>query len=503
MLRRLTYLLGLVIFHVLFWKESMGLNLVLFSAAIILFLRKFTSVPLKEWLYLGPFIASCIGSLFIHSSFSMWGMYLTTIAYTGYIANREFSVIENFTNSFVSFFRLRDWEISLPERYGVVPRPIPFARALSIGFIPLVIFVFFYSFFVRANPVFEELHERSFANFFSFLNDINFVWLFFIMLGVFIIRWGMLKTRPAALKFNPSDQLDRKGKRTRGTVSDLKREYYIALLVFASLNALFFVVNVIDVNWVWFQFHVSNQFSLKEFVYSGVGWLIAITLISAGMLLYFFRGSLNFYPNNKWLKRLAVIWTIQNIILALSVSIRTIHYINFHGLAPLRLGVLLFTIIIATALSAVIFKINNTHTTALVTRITSSFAIVLLGVCALIPWNTWIANHNLNHEIANEVDADYYLNLGPEAYPILYANLDVIEQQYEAHSSNKVIWLNHNFKSFKSRLDMNAEVFVENYRRHASWQSWSPARKSAYTSLVEILENQVQDDEERVALSTH
>lgn len=483
MLRRLSFLAGLFIFHLLFWREAFGLNLILFSAAAILLLRKFNPVERREWLYLAPFIASTIGVVFIHSSFSLVGLFLTAITYFGYIANREYSVVENFSNSAISFFTLRDWEISIPERYGLIKRPIPFGRKLSIAIIPSVIFILFYSFFVKANPVFEDLHHRTFAQFASFFESVDRVWLMFMILGTFIVRWAMLSTRPAYLQFNPQDNLLRRSKRRIGRMSNLKKEYYTAILVFGSLNVLFFIVNIIDINYVWFQVSLSEEFSLKSFVYNGVGWLIAITLISAGMLLYFFRGSLNFYPNNAWLKRLAIIWTVQNIVLSLSVSIRALHYIQFHGLAPLRIGVLLFTLIITIALIAVILKITNIRTTAWVTRLTSSFAIITLGVCTLIPWNTWMANHNLNHEMSNEIDLDYYLHLGPQTYPILYANLDKIESQYEAHSANDVNWLHHDYGSFKKSLDRRTISFLWDYELHNTWQSWTYADQRAYQKL--------------------
>lgn len=486
MLRRLSFFAGLCVFHLLFWQENLGINLVIFTLSALLILRKLEPLEPREWLYLGPYIASTIGAVFIHTAFSIVGLFLTSITYFGYLANREYSVVENFTNSVISFFTLRDWEISIPERYGLTLRPLPYKRSLSVILIPLVIFVVFYTFFVQANPVFQNLHQRSLAQFASFFDSIDRVWMMFMILGIFIVRWTMLSSRPSFLRFNPSDFLSRKMKRRRGSMSDLKKEYYTALLVFGSLNLLFLVVNFIDVNWVWFGFSVSEQFSLKAFVYKGVGWLIAITLISAAMLLYYFRGSLNFYPKNGWLKRLAIIWTIQNIILSISVSIRTFYYIQFHGLAPLRIGVLMFTLTITVALISVIFKITNTRTTAWVTRFTSSFAIGLLGVCTLIPWNSWIANHNLNHEMSNEIDLDYYLQLGPQAYPILYANLDKIEAQYEAHSSNTVNWLSHDYGSFKKTLDQRTIQFLWDHELHDSWQSWTYADQRAYQKLKMI-----------------
>lgn len=488
MLRQLIYIGFLFLYHILFWKEGIGVNWVLFSSASLLFLRKLEPLGKNEWLYLAPYIASISGLLFTHSVFSIVATLLTYVTYVGYVANRQTSVLENVFNSLLSFVTFRVWHPAIQRVTPIASRGFRFSRGMSIATIPVVIFIAFYALFVVGNPVFEEFHKATLVRFVNALGDINFVWTSFMFLGVFLVRWAILGSRKPFLALSESDFVQRKRLHYEGGMMELKIEYQMAVVLFASLNGLFAIANFIDVKWVWFQFYVADHFSLKEFVHHGVGYLIFITLISAAILLVFFRRNLNFYPNNKRLIQLASLWTIQNIILTISVIIRTAHYIGFHGLAPLRLGVLIFSAVLLVALFSVLMKIRQKHSLAWVTRRTSAFSLLLLGFCAVVPWNKWTAIQNLSHPMANEVDVDYYLELTPEAYPIVYENLDIIERQLIAHSSNPKRWIDHDYESFVKSLDRRTARFIERYEAYG-WASWSPAAHSAYVKLVEISKN--------------
>lgn len=482
MLQRLIYLLGLILFHILFWKEGIGLNMVIFTLELIVFQRKRSALQRVELYYAIPYLLSVVGVLFVGTNFSIVALIILSVTYLGYLTNRQTSALENFANSLLSVVTFSKWDIAIVDTSKYAKIKLPFGRVITITIIPLVILVLFYSFFVAGNPVFEHFHKRTFAHFIRFVEDINFIWVMFMLLGLVMVRWGTLKYRNPFIQINPSDVLLRTKTRPPGLYTDLKREYQIAVVTFASLNALFLLANLMDVYWVWFQFDLTGNISLKEIVHEGVGWLIAITILSAGMLLYFFRKNLNFFPNNKWLVRLAVIWTIQNIVLAISVAIRTYHYIGFHGLAPKRIGVIIFLIIIATALVGVSLKIRKLKTTAWVTRLTSLVGIGTLAVCAIIPWNRWIASVNINHSVPHEIDVDYYLALGPQAYPYLLDHLGEIEQQYEAHSHNERKWVYLNIDEFKYDLHYKCTRFMREYES-TGWPSWTPAKNVTYMKL--------------------
>lgn len=482
MRQRILFAIGLLGFHLLFWHEGIGINWILFTFIAIVAVREPKAPTQRELLYAAPFLLAAIGLILFHTTFSMIALVMTFTTYLGYIANQQTSVVENFINSLVSFALQK--RISLGTQIEAKASR-SWQRSLAISVLPLVIFALFYVLFLAGNPVFKDFSDRAFAKLGNIFSDLNFYWIFFLILGALIINWILRDKRDEHLQMDTSAPLKRIRKRKSQFTQTLalKNEYRSAVLLFAMLNALFLVVNFIDVKWVWFQFQVEDNFNLKEFVHEGVGWLIFTTLLSAAILLIYFRRNLNFFPNNQRLILLARIWVLQNIILAVSVAIRTFHYINFHGLAPKRIGVLVFVLFILTSFIAVGIKIHKTYQTGWVVKWVSGVSLALIGFCAVVPWNHWIANYNLNHNVPNEVDVDYYLSLGPEVYPILYANMDVIEDQINAHQANEVKWVHFtDVDSFRYSLDSMRDEFLETYGEFSS-ASWSFYRHNAYMSL--------------------
>lgn len=480
------FIAGLILFHFLFWQEGIGLNWTFFTLFAVLSVRPMKLPNQREWLYLLPFIAANTGLLFFHTLFSIAAVFLTFVTYLGFIANQQYSVFENFANSSLSFlFQIR----STRESRAALPQTQRrWARVFTIAIVPVSLFALFYTLFLAGNPIFKDYSDRGFTQVASVFDGVNGFWVLFMLLGVVLVNWALLSRRTPFVRIHSKRRLERIRKSRRpffGTL-DLKREYQAAVILFTLLNILFLVVNFIDVKWVWFQFYVQENFNLKEFVHEGVGWLIFTTLLSAGILLFYFRRNLNFYPGNNRLKQLATLWVIQNLILSISVAIRTFHYIHFHGLAPLRIGVLLFVSLIIVCFIFVGLKINNANTTGWVTKWVSGYAMTLLGFGALVPWNHWIAEHNLAHEIRNEVDVDYYLELGPELYPTLYANLDRIGEQIEAHQSNDTRWVQYSsVEEFKNHLDHLSDRYIQEYES-VSFMSWNLAGQRAYSELKKM-----------------
>src|SRR5436190_305225 len=133
-------------------------------------------------------------------------------------------------------------------------------------------------------------------------------------------------------------------------MNPLERERRMGMVLLVVVNALLLVVNVIDISWVWFDFEVPENFSLKQFVHEGTWMLIISILLSILILLHLFRGNLNFYRRTHALKLLASLWIGQNFILGISVFLRNYHYIGFHGLAYKRIGVIVFLALVLVGL---------------------------------------------------------------------------------------------------------------------------------------------------------
>ena len=108
MIRKLVFPVALLVYHILFWHETLGVNIALFSLAAVLFLRGTKPFSGIELLYAVPLIVADFGLLLFHTQFSIVGVILITIAYLGFLTKRESSVLENFSSSALSYMMIQE-----------------------------------------------------------------------------------------------------------------------------------------------------------------------------------------------------------------------------------------------------------------------------------------------------------------------------------------------------------------------------------------------------------
>lgn len=492
MKNNLLFIAFIILFHNLFWQQDASLNIVLFTLAAIglHYAQKGFRRPTRlESLFGICYLVAAVSLLVVNSSVSLVVTIISFITYFGYLRLRQSSALENFLNSLYGFIGWKSPVLPSPVWVAGQKRPagVLYTR---LAIIPVLIFIFYIVMFSGGNSIFRGWSHTVFGRFIEYLEEISWAYVFFLLFGIFIVRWIFSTKNKTVLALSENSSLQRVRRKYKISfgINDLKHEYITALMLFGSLNVLFAIVNFIDVKWVWFQFYVPAEFSLKDFVHDGVGYLIITLLISMGLILYFFRKNLNFYPTGKWLRILAIAWVIQNGILAISVVIRTVQYINFHGLASGRIGLMVFLTMVGFGLVTLFIKISQKKNSAYVLRMNSGFALILFTLCATVNWDGVIARVNLNHQVANEIDVNNYLNLNPQVYPTIFANLDKVETQIRQHNNNEVRWIRFtNIDDFKQELVNRSERYLAERSELSAFDSWSYADQKAVGELEKIL----------------
>ena len=484
---------SLVAFHFLFWHETLGINLFLFGTGILAYsfahrIEKKLSAEQIVLLFLT--ITSGLAVSIINSLFSKFMFILSLVVTHASLQTPARSVFEHFFNGLLNVFSFKQGII--PD-FSLNPAHKKFKGVmyLRIGVIPLLIFILYFMLFSAGNSIFGDLTEGFLKDLGRMLNNMfSGTYVLFIMLGIILIRWQVRTHWARIARLSENLTLLRKQKKARlnTLTSGLRYEYLTALVLLVLLNALFAVTNFIDVKHVWFQFDVNEVHSLKEFLHEGVGWLIFTILISIGIILYYFRGNLNFYPKNEWLKKLGYLWIIQNGILGISVMLRTFYYMQYHGLASKRIGVLIFLSIVLFGLASLFYKISRARNTTYLLKVNSFFILAALVVSSLFPWNVIIAKANLNHRYPHQIHVDNYLDLDPQVFPILYANLDKIENQILRHQRNNVRWIRYkNLDDFKRDLGSKSRAYL-NEKARVGIASWSLADHNTIKQLQEIMD---------------
>lgn len=482
-----------IIFNVLFWKESLAINLCLFNILLLSSLLYMYRPKLTKGLILNfsVILVSAIGIVIHGSALAVFTQVLAITSAIGMIHRPDMY------NALLSSF---SWinNIFVRQKKAVVLKgeKQPFNWVGKVWFylkivtLPLVVIWVFYLLYKGANPIFDQYSDGVMQElkvlWVKIFKDISIGRVLFFFAGFFICSGALIyKERNKIYRYYTSLQtsLTRKKYHHNGSMISLKLELKAALFLLVGINALLFIVNAIDISWVWFGFTVPENFDLKQFVHQGTYLLITSILLAMGILFYFFRGNLNFLKTNQRLKQLSYVWIIQNSVLVFSVFLRNLHYIKFHGLAYGRIGVIVFLTVTICGLIALFIKIRDRKSSYFTFHYTSTACAVIFGVISFVNWDRVICEYNLSFGNSANIDPAFYLRLSPSVYPILFDNMHIVHQQIESHAKLTKPW--YAIKSteiFDARLSVKAQKFVQN-RKDKSWLSWSYAKQKSLNFL--------------------
>lgn len=498
-LKTLLVIAGATLFNSIFWNEKLGVNVSVFTmfiAGCVFFLYP---LPLKNITGRGLFTAHLFTAamvIFHNTLLSKIAFSTTSLLFIAFSQYRHRSlwyaggsIISNYVFAIPNFIKglknITPQKISLSGLFGPI----------RILLLPLVIAAIFISIYTFANSVFSGVAadvitalENWFTHFFDWLSIGRFL---FFMLGIFITGGLLLATRHnwfSARDMQKKDDLFRKknnfikwkessfsdlvsvitGKPSGGVLA-LKTESTIGFISLVLLNLLLLFVNLIDVRYVWLGF-TFNKRNMASYVHEGAGLLILSILLAMLVLLFFFRGNLNFYKKSVRLKYGAYLWILQNSILVISVFIRDNYYITHFGLAYKRIGLLFFLAMVLTGLFTVFLKIYLTKTTYYLLRINAWAGIFLLVFASAVNWDTTIAGYNLGRKSSVPVDVHFLLSLSDATLPLIEKNKDVLEKHVEGRSAAL------DFFEYRKR------VFIETQHSY-SWLSWNVADANVMNTL--------------------
>lgn len=369
-------------------------------------------------------------------------------------------------------------------------------RWIKLGVLPLLLVLLFAQIYRAGNPKFDALTAGFMDGFFDLISDVLAdvftARTLFILFGALVCGALVLRNFPekvAALEAELGEVLVRtRIKRPSWSVplamDPLERERRMGMILLVAVNALLAVVNLIDIGWVWADFEVPRDFSLKQFVHEGTWMLIISILLSMLILMYLFRWNQNFYWRSKALKGLAIAWVVQNFVLGVSVFLRNYHYISFHGLAYKRIGVIVFLSLVMVGLVTLFIKIKRRRSFFYLARVNGWAVFATLLILSAVDWDSTIVRYNLAHWNQGEIDVDNYLGMSDKVLPLLYADLDKVSAQMAQHQKNEVRWVRTlDPTAFKRRLDARRDHFLATYEA-AYWQEWNVADRRTAMALA-------------------
>ena len=405
-MKRIITLIAAIIFSIVFYKQSIGLNLLLFTITTIACLFIIYSKQLKSKKIIGYTLAYLITGFavfFQKSNLTIIANIISFFIVIGTFSEKETSIYIKWLNgiytSIVSVFSIH-FEKQQEEKRN---KRIKLSN-LKIIIPSIIVFIVFFILYSNGNPIFSDLISKIDLSF------INFTWLLFTVLGYYLFNniLNPIKIEPATGLDLETGNLLLKNDLKEISKNTLKSENKLGTILILMLNILIVLFLITDYIYIS-QLHYLSASELSQQVHSGVYTLILSIVLAIVIILYFFRGHLNFYKKNKQLKILTFIWIWLNIILCISTATKNIEYITSFGLTYKRIGVLVYLFLALIGLLTTFIKVNQQKNIWYLLRLNTSIAFVLLIISTSINWDAKISKYNLySSEI---IDMDYLLNL--------------------------------------------------------------------------------------------
>ena len=458
-MKKPTLFIAALLFSTFFYNQAIGLNLFLFSllTVVILFINNKSHFNRRNTrIYTIAYLITGLTIFFHSSTLSVIANLVAFFTLIGHLSETKSSIYIHWLNGLYTtiagiFHRNFASKKPLPNE-ATVKIEIDYFHWAKIILIPTVILILFIALYKEGNPLFNELIEKIDFGF------INIQWLLMAGLGYYLFNniYAPIEVEPAT---ENDLQTDNSLHKTEAfSIPKLKQENQLGIVLIALLNALIVMYLVTDITFLTTQQDVSASVYSAQ-VHNGINALIASIVIAILILLYVFRGNLNFYEQNTTLKRLAFAWIILNILLVLSIVFKNTQYIYNFGLTYKRIGVNIYLLLATIGLITTLLKINNAKNNWYLFRLNTQAAFIILIVSSTINWDYHITNFNFNY--AKSMDYDYVIGLSNNNTLLLNEQL---ENKHLNRDSIHLIESKYNQYVYKLRTNNWQELQYDNFK---------------------------------------
>lgn len=449
-MKTITAIIGALLFSTLFFKQNIGLNLSLFTVLtiVILALQHPEKIRVKStMIYTFAYMLTAAVVFLNHSGLAVFANCIAFFTFIGTFAESRSSIYVRWLNGIYTtaagYFQRRS-ENRNNEKQNSWKTSIDFPHLAKLVGIPLVVIIVFTLLYKNGNPIFNDFISRINFEF------INFQWLFFTVLGYYLFNNIV---SPVKINQTTNQDLEINNKLNRVEPlnrENLRKELQLGTVLMGLLNVLLVFYCITDIYSLMTN-SVSSAAALSNQVHNGINALIASIIIAIFIILYFFRGNLNFYENNIKFKRLSYIWISLNIILVVLIAIKNNTYVVNFGFTYKRIGVFVYLLLTIVGLVTTFLKVRNIKNLWYLFRINTQIAFAFLVVASCADWDFSVTKYNLEH--AETLDIDYLIGLTD--------NNAVLLQEY--------VQSNYVSEVHAEKIENKYESFIETIQRR-NWQ---------------------------------
>jgi hypothetical protein len=409
-MKKILNIIAAIGFSTLFYKQNLGLNLILFSILTISILfinRKDAFVKTNVIIKAMGYLISGIAIFLYQSDLAIIANILSFFILVGTVSEHKTSIYISWLNGCYTtiaalFHRYQERLQQSNTEETTEKRKIDYWYWIKIIGIPAIVIILFIGLYRNGNPVFDNLISKIDFSF------INLQWILVTLLGYYLFN---NISRPISIEpLTAIDLSTNNGLLRTENPSEkkLENEKQLGVVLMSALNLLITLFLITDITYV-LQTDITNASEFSNLVHSGINALIASILLAIIIILFFFRGDLNFYKKNKNLKWLTYVWIILNSILVIVISIKNYQYITSFGLTYKRIGVNVYLLLTLTGLFTTLIKVLNIKNLWYLLRVNTQIAFTILILSSIFNWDKTITSYNLNH--AERTDTIYLISL--------------------------------------------------------------------------------------------
>lgn len=387
-----------IIFTLLFYKESIGVNLAIFGlvlTGLICYFFQDRFVDRSHLVLVLTSVLSCFAFAWYGDFVSFLAMFMSIVFLQFKTHDVQLKIMQVFPLVFVNgvtslgrVFMFSQW---LPEK----KIHNNFTKKLIAYFIIPVVFVaLFFTVYSFGSDHFSSL-------FTDYQLDLDIWQLLVITVLGFYISFTFWNYWIPEVCYDLNPKLNNEFSNDEKAVNentfsflDLNFERKSGEITLLLLNVMLLIF-IVTYNYEQF-FEVIETSKLSADTHERVNAIIFSIVMAVGVILFYFKGGFNFDEKATNLKRLAKIWIVLNGALILSTAVKNSEYVSFFGLTYKRLGVYAFLILAIIGLVYAFLKIAKQKTNAYLFNqmVWYFYGTVLLS--SFFNWGGLITNYNIS-----------------------------------------------------------------------------------------------------------
>ena len=491
-----------IVFYFLFRNESPGINVLLFFLLSSFALAILKPGAYREVTVKVAFAASLLSALFIivmNTDVSIISYWIWFAVMIGFIHQSQMRSAAGALLTFLLGLIASplSWWNGLELAGKSSKQMSSLLKYLRLSLIPLAVLFFFFILYSIADQQFEQVSNQLFTFIFDqikvlfdYISPATILFFIFSMLIAAAILLNRDMQLIVKMELLQNDFLQRKKKKPtvdtgeiewwqlffRKSMRSLQNEFNRGLLLLVMVNSLLLFVNVVDVKMVWFENTANaSPYSRSQAVHESTYLLLFSIVVAMAILLFFFRGNLNFLKNNRRLLQLSYLWIAQNAILAFTAGIRNYYYIRDYGLAYKRIGVIFFLLLILFSLLILFIKIRDKRSFFYLYKMEGWALCSMLVLMSCFNWDPLIATYNLTHFDDQHIDRNFLMTLSHRALPVI--------MEYERPFNTDPATPAAELTPFQHWIKIKGDSFIA-YYESTSWPSWNFEDEKVYRSLT-------------------